>query len=153
MVRRETNELGGHRRSEALWRGVAVAALLVGIGFALAPKRFVRLFSLPADGMTGTAALGWRLFAIRNVVIGGAVLAGSVPARRVVLLTRLLDQLVFLHALVTKSVPRRSAVLAMATSASIIGMSAIASRQGRPEQEDEQLPRWPRAIAERRLAV
>lgn len=119
-------------RDETLWRIVAILALLVGVGSALAPGRMSRVFGMPADGMTGTAAFGWRLFAVRNLVVGGAALAGSVSARRSILPVQLFDQMVFLHALATKSVPRRSALLAMATSAAIIATSVVASRQDRP---------------------
>jgi len=118
--------------SERLWRTVAVLALAVGIGFAVAPTRLGRLFGLPPGAMTGAATLGWQLFAVRNLVVGGAALRGSDAARRAILPVQLLDQAVFVHAGVTRSVPRPTALLAMATSGLIIAicLAARGDRQG-----------------------
>lgn len=116
------------RRSETLWRAISIVELAVGIGFAAAPARLSRLYGLPADGMTGTAALGWRLFAARNLVVGAASLQGSAAARQALLPVQVLDQAVFLHALITRSVPPRAALLAMATSGGLIATSVAASR-------------------------
>ena len=112
--------------SESLWRAVAGIALSVGTGVALAPGRFARLYGLPTRAMTGTAAFGWRLFAVRTLVIGGAALAGSPAARAAFVPVQILDQLVFLHALATRSVPRRAALLAMGTSGAIVALSLAA---------------------------
>lgn len=99
-------------RSEQLWRSVAGLALLVGAGSVIAPSALSRLYRMPADGMTGTAALGWKMFGVRTVTIGAAVLVGSAPARQTVIPVQIFDQIVFLQALLTRSVPRQSALMA-----------------------------------------
>lgn len=121
--------MAADEQSETVWRTVSALALSVGAGFAVAPGQLSRFYGMPDDEMTGTAAFGWRLFAVRNLVVGGAALGGSVPARQAILPVQLLDQVVFLHALATKSVPRRPALLAMATSGVIIAMCLAASAQ------------------------
>lgn len=101
--------------------------MLSGVGALLAPKVLVRLYGMDPVQMTGVSEFGWRLFAVRNVVIGGAALAGSQPARDVTLAIQAPDQFVFWHAFRTRSIPRPTAVLAMLTS----GLVAAACARGK----------------------
>lgn len=116
---------------EAIWTGVAAGAFLIGLGFALAPRRLARLYGLPAGELSGTSDFVWRLFAARNLVVGGAALTRSAAARRAFLPVQAVDQVIFLHAFVTGGVPRRTAVTAMATSAAIIAACLAAIRADR----------------------
>jgi len=122
-------------RSEQLWRSVAGLALLVGVGSVIAPRALSRLYGMPADGMTGTAALGWKMFGVRTVTIGAAALVGSAPVRQLVIPVQIFDQIVFFQALLTRSVPRKSAIMAMATSGAIIALSLAASRLEQSERQ------------------
>ncbi len=115
------------RDPETFYRAAGGTAMLIGIGALLAPKMLVRLYGMDAAQMTGVSAFGWRLFGVRNIVIGGAALAGSQPARDVTLAIQAPDQLVFWHAFQTRSIPRPTAVLAMVTS----GAVATACARGR----------------------
>ena len=117
----------GRHLSETIWKSVSAGAFLIGLGFALAPRRLARLYGLPVDERTGASDFAWRLFTARNLVVGGAALAGS-AARQLILLVQVVDQAVFLHALATGTVPRRTALSAIATSAAII-VACLAARR------------------------
>ncbi len=123
------------RRSETAWRAVAAAGISLGAGAAVAPGPLSRLAGLPAGEMTGTAALGLRLFAVRSLVVGDAALTGSRQARRIVLPIQLLDEVVFFHTLATGSVPRRLALMAIATSGAAIAACLAASHLEQAEHE------------------
>lgn len=110
------------------WQVAGALACAVGVPAALAPSLLVRAYGLPAAGGTGGGALGWRMFGVRTAVIGAAVRQGDPSARAAVLPVQLLDQVVLAHALVTGSVPRRTALLAMATSAALIALVKDAPR-------------------------
>jgi len=114
--------------------GVAMAAigLGVGIGAALSPAALAGLYGIPPREMTGAGAFGWRLFGVRTVYLSSLALNGDVSARRAFLPIQLLDQAVFAHAYATRSIPRRAAALAMATSGAIIGLDLIGRRPARP---------------------
>lgn len=122
--------MGGHDRSEAVWVGVSAGAFAVGLGFALAPRRLARFYGIPAEAVTGATDFAFRLFAARNLVVGGAAAAGSDAARRMILPVQIVDQAIFLHAAMAGSVPRRTALMAMATSAAIIAACLVASEAG-----------------------
>lgn len=96
-------------------------ALAIGATALVSPARLSSVYGL--DPPNGGAGLAWRMFGVRTALIGAAVLAGDPSARRAVLPVQLLDQAVFLHALLTGAVPRRSCLLAMGTSAVLIALS------------------------------
>lgn len=123
--------MNSHNPGEAVWTGVSAGAFLVGLGFALAPRRLGRLYGLPPHELAGASDFAWRLFAARNLVVGGAALAGSQAARRTILPVQIVDQTIFLHALATRSVPPRTAAMGMATSAAIVVACLAASRAER----------------------
>lgn len=101
--------------------------LLVGAGAAVAPGALARAYGLGPLG--GGGALGWRLFAGRNLLLAAAALQGRPWARQAVLALQLPDQAAFAHGLATGALPRRSALLAMATSAAV---AALAWPQAQP---------------------
>ncbi len=113
-------------RAEGYARAAAGTALAIGVGALLAPRALVRLYGMDPAEMTGVGAFGWRLFAVRNIVLGGAALAGHPAARDVTLFIQAPDQLVFAHAFRTRSIPRPTAALAMLTSALVAWASAKA---------------------------
>ena len=84
------------------------------------------LFGVESGEVTGAASFGWRLFGVRTVAISAAALAGSRVAREAFLPVQLADQLVFAHALRSRSVAPRTAGMAIATSAAIIALDLAA---------------------------
>lgn len=112
--------------SETLRRATAGIALAVGASAAASPRQMLRLFGIAPREVTGAAAFGWRLFGVRTLAIGGSALAGGEAARAAFLPVQIADQVVFAHALRTRSVPPRAAVLAMATSGVIIALDVAA---------------------------
>ena len=116
------------RRSagESIYRGVAGFALLIGIGALLFPRALLRTYGVDPTELTGAGALGWRLFAVRHLVIAGAALSGHRQARDVVLAVQLPDIAIFAHSYATRSLPRRTSVMALASAGSVALLSAIA---------------------------
>jgi hypothetical protein len=70
--------------------------------------------------MTAIGTLGWRLFGVRNLLVAGAALLGDRSARRAMVITQIPDQLVFLQAYRSRSLPPMAALGAMLTSAVIV---------------------------------
>ena len=108
-----------------------MAAIAGGVAMASAvsPRTFLRIFGVPPEEVTGAAELGWRLFAVRTGYLGGLGMRGDPTARDAFLPVQLLDQAVFWHAFGTRSVPRRAALLAAATSGVIIALD-VQRRRG-----------------------
>lgn len=102
----------------------AAIALAVAAGMLFLPRPFLRLFGIDAAEVTGTARFGWRLFAVRNVWVGVRALQGDPSAAATFLPVQLMDQAVFWQAYASRSVPRRAAVMAAATSGVIIALEA-----------------------------
>lgn len=94
----------------------------VGVAAALSPSLLQRTFGVPAGDITGSNQLGWRLFAARNLYLTARAARADSTAIAAFGQLQVLDQAVFWHAFATRSVPRRTAVLAATTSALIIGL-------------------------------
>lgn len=94
----------------------------VALGAGLSPGRFLRLFGISSREVTGPAAFGWRLFAVRTAYLSGKALWGDQGARNAFLPVQLLDQVVFWHAFANRSVPRRAALMAAGASGAIIAL-------------------------------
>ncbi len=105
-------------------RGMAAIGGSVAVASAVAPRAFLRLFGIAPREVTGAAAFGWRLFAVRTGYLSVLAWRGDAAAREAFLPVQLLDQAVFWHAFATRSVPRRAPVLAAATSGAIIALDA-----------------------------
>ena len=118
------------RRADALQRTTAGIALAVGIGALVAPRKLLGVYGVAPGEVGGAGELGWRLFAVRNLFVGGAALGGNPTARAMVLPVQAADQALFLHALRTGSVPARAAIGAMATSGVIVALELAARRAG-----------------------
>ncbi len=117
-------------RAEALRRTTAGIGVAVGLGALVAPARLLRLYGVNPNELGGAGELGWRLFAVRNLFVGGAALGGNHTARAMVLPVQAADQALFVHALRTGSVPARAGIGAMATSGVIVALELAARRAG-----------------------
>jgi hypothetical protein len=53
----------------------------VAVGSALSPQAFLRVFGVAPHEVTGPAAFGWRLFAVRTAFISGLAWRGDHAAR------------------------------------------------------------------------
>lgn len=115
--------------ADATTRAMAGIALGVAAGAAFAPRPFLRVFGIPPEEVTGAATFGWRLVAARNVYISALALRGNETARDAFLPIQLLDQVVFWHAIATRSVPRRAGLMAAGASGAIIALD-VARRAG-----------------------
>lgn len=114
--------------SEASAQAMAAIGAAAATGAALSPRTFLRPFGVEPGDVTGAAELGWRLFAARTAYLSARALSGDDTARAAFLPVQLLDQAIFWHAYATRSVPRRAAVMAAATSGAIIVLDALRRR-------------------------
>jgi hypothetical protein len=73
---------------------------------------------------------------VRTAVIGAAALRGDERARAAFLPVQIADQAVFAHALRTRAVPPRAAVMAMAASGVIIALDLATRRAERVAGQD-----------------
>ena len=105
----------------------AIGATVAG-GAGLAPRSFLRMFGIDASEVTGAAAFGWRLFAVRTGYLSVLAARGNRLAEDAFLPVQVLDQAVFWHAFATRSVPRRAAVMASAASGAIIALDVVRRR-------------------------
>ena len=115
---------------ETAARGMALIGLSVLAGAGVSPEQFLRIFGVPREDVTGSAAFGWRLFAVRTAFISGLAWRGDATARRAFPPVQLLDQAVFWHAFVKRSVPRRAALMAAGASGAIILLDGVRRRAG-----------------------
>jgi hypothetical protein len=109
------------KRMAAVGGGVAAVS-------ALSPRTFLRVFGFGPQEVTGAAAFGWRLFAVRTAYLSGLAYRGDATARAAFLPVQVLDQAVFWHAYATRSVPPRAALLAAGTSGAIIALDVARRR-------------------------
>ncbi len=109
-------------------RGMAAVTGTVALGSAVSPRTFLRPFGIAAEDVTGSAALGWRLFAVRTAFLGARAARGDEAARAAFLPIQALDQVVFWHAFATRSVPRRAALGAAAASGAIVALDLLRRR-------------------------
>lgn len=84
---------------------MAAIGASVAAASALSPRAFLRLFGISPDEVTGAAAFGWHLFAVRTAYISRLALRGNATAREAFLPIQLLDQAAFWHAFKTRSFP------------------------------------------------
>lgn len=110
-------------------RGMTTIAAAVALGSAVSPRTFLRPFGVDPAEVTGAAALGWRMFAVRTGYLGVRAARGDASAQAAFLPVQVLDQAVFWHAFATRSVPRRAAVMAAGASGAIIALD-LARRRG-----------------------
>jgi hypothetical protein len=109
---------------------MAAVGATVAAGTGLAPRQFLRLFGIDPSEVTGAAAFGRRLFAVRTAYLSALAARGNATAQDAFLPVQVLDQAVFWHAFATRSVPRRAALMASAASAAIIALDAVRRRSG-----------------------
>lgn len=100
----------------------------VGVAAALGPDLLVRAFGVPADSLTPAGRLGWRLFAARNLYLTARAVTGDHAAEDAFGPLQALDQVVFWGALAKGELPRRTCVLAIATSGAIVALDQVRRR-------------------------
>ncbi len=108
----------------------AAIGLMVGIGGMFFPRLLLRAYGADPDQLNGTGMFGWRLFAIRNIFVAGAALAGNKQARDTVFVLQGPDLLLFAHCYRTRSIPRITSALAM-VSAGLVATLGLLARAGR----------------------
>lgn len=109
-------------------RGMSSIGFAVALASAASPDNFLRVFGVPGRDVTGAAAFGWRLFAVRTAYLSALAWQGDPAARAAFLPIQILDQAIVWHAHATRSIPRRTAALAASASAAIIALD-IARRR------------------------
>lgn len=105
--------------------GVGAIATTVGVMALLSPGRLMRAYGAAEPDDVG--AVGWRLFGVRNVAIGGAMLAGRPWALRLAAPVQVPDALVFLQGMREGAMPRWSGMLALGTAAAVASLGLRAT--------------------------
>jgi hypothetical protein len=104
---------------------------MAGIGGAVAvaagasPRTFLRPFGIAPREVTGAAAFGWRLFAVRTAWLSALAWRGDETARGAFAPVQLLDQIVFWHGYASGAIPRRAAGLAATASGAIVALDVV----------------------------
>lgn len=120
--------------AEHLHRAAGMIAVAVGTGAAVSPRLLLRPFGIPSSKVTGTAALGWRMFGIRTALVGGAIVTGDPRARAAMIPVQLADQVTFALAARSADVPVRATRLAQAVSTVLVALSGGAYAQAARER-------------------
>lgn len=94
----------------------------VAIATALAPRRFLGLFGLSDEEVTGAAILGWRLMAVRTASISLLAASGDAVARDLFMPVQVMDQAAWWWGYRRGQLPLRTAVLAATASGAIIAL-------------------------------
>ncbi len=129
-------------KGTTLSRLAAGISVDVGILTTLTPTFAMRLYQVPEEQATGAARFGLRLFGVRNVMIGGAALAGNEQAKTAVLAMQVPDQLIMWHALLAGYIPRKTALLALMTSTAVLSLAAVGYLAEQGESEAESGGEW-----------
>lgn len=109
-------------------RAVIATEIAIGAGAILAPDKLVAAYGVPARELNGIGTFGFRLFGIRNVMVGLASLSGRKEAADFTLAVQVPDLLMFAHAYRTGYVPKRAAAGALATAGLVVGLSLAGRR-------------------------
>ncbi len=97
----------------------------IGLVTLMAPASRTSLAGMRWGGMTGEGLFGWRLFALRQVLLGAGVLVGIEPVRRANWLLQPADFVLFVRAYRTRCVPRRTAVLSLGLATTALGVLVL----------------------------
>jgi hypothetical protein len=104
---------------------LGVGQSTIGVVTLMAPASRKSLAGMRWGGMTGEGLLGWRLFALRQVLLGAGALVGIEPVRRANWLLQPADFVLFVRAYRTRCVPRRTAVLLLGLSTTALGILVL----------------------------
>ncbi len=99
--------------------------LMIGAASLVSPGHFAELYGMRRD-MDGEAAFAWRIFAVRQLMLGTGNVVGDASTRRANLAIQGLDVGLFASTLHSGSVPRRTSVMALATAMGAGTASALA---------------------------
>lgn len=97
----------------------------IGLVTLMAPGSRTSLAGMRWGGMTGEGLFGWRLFALRQVLLGAGVLVGVEPVRRANWVLQPADLVLFVRAYRTRCVPRRTAVLCLGLATTALGVLVL----------------------------
>ena len=112
-------------RSERAARAMTGLGGAVSIAAAVSPRALLAAFGIAPREVTGAAAFGWRLFAVRTAYLSAAGWRGDAAARTAFLPVQVLDQVVFWHAYSSRAIPLRAAALAAGTSGAIVALDLV----------------------------
>ena len=114
--------------AERALRTLGALQTALGLAVLLSPRRGGQIIELRSRRMTGEAVFGWRLFALRQLLLGAGVATGAEPVRPANWLLQPADLALFIHAYRKQSIPRRAALSSMALAASANGTLVLARR-------------------------
>lgn len=107
----------------------AVGGLQVAIGTlaVLAPRQLSNLFGIDPARLNGEGILGWRLFGIRQVLLGTGNVTLDETSGRSTLAIATADLALFATTAGTRSIPLRTSLMGLTTAATVTA-ATLASR-------------------------
>jgi hypothetical protein len=111
--------------AERAMKLLGIGQSTIGLVTLLAPASRTSLAGMRWGGMSGEGLLGWRLFAVRQILLGAGVLVGVEPVRRSNWLLPPADFVPFVRAYRTQCVPRRTAVLFLGLATTGLGVLVL----------------------------
>ena len=115
--------------SAQLKRTIAGIETAIGLGATFAPDKLIAAYGMKPSDLNGIGRFGFRLFGIRNLMVGLLLFSGRKEAEDFTLAVQVPDTLMFAHAFKSGYVPKQAAGGALATAALVSGL-ALAARRG-----------------------
>ncbi len=109
-------------------KAIAAIELGIGIGATFAPDKLIAAYGMKPSDLNGIGKFGFRLFGIRNFMVGLLLFSGRKEAEDFTLAVQAPDLVMFAHAYKTGYVPKQAAVGAIATAGLVSGLALAARR-------------------------
>ncbi|HYF24292.1 MAG TPA: hypothetical protein VD931_00995 [Baekduia sp.] len=119
------------QKAATTMRAVGGVQFAIGLLALLSPSALAGIFGMNRD-MDGDSRFAWRLFAIRQMLLGTGNAMRDESTEKANLAIQALDLGLFGQALRSGSVPRRTAIMALGTAGSVTAGSLLARAGGRP---------------------
>lgn len=111
-----------------LKRTVAGVETVIGAGAILAPDKLIAAYGMKPSELNGIGAFAFRLFGIRNLMMGLLLASGRKEAEDFTLAVQAPDLAMFVHAYRSGYVPKQAAAGAIATAGLVTALSLAARR-------------------------
>lgn len=116
---------------QRLWLFTGTIQLGIGIVTMVSPKLFSRAYGMSDESATGEGLFAWRLFAIRQILMGVGTLNGNETVRRGNWIVQVADVSIFAQFLHTGDVGKRTSIPALMTAGLGFTLTSIAHLVGR----------------------
>jgi len=106
-------------------RLLGAGQMLIGAITVVTPESTRRLAGLEWARMTGPGFLGWRLFGLRQLLLGAGVASGVEPVRSANWILQPADLVVFARAYRSGSIPRDTAFMLIGLAGAALSLMCV----------------------------